>query len=246
MSYSGVWVLLAGGLSIVSCAGGTETDNPATLKDFSSSTCKNEPPNPGQQELVLEADADGLQCIDWAVTGDTLQIQLINFPERCADRYLGKASLTGDTLELSVYNNICAVAACGSCVFDFDYEISGVRNGAPLRLRIGAAICEQEPTVFSDELTLPLNERSSGVVCRPIPSGALTWLAHRRSACGERNMPCGDCSNEADTTSCDPGLICTELAEGDARCLATCASDNDCAGALSTCEDGVCRASSSW
>src|SRR5688572_11794500 len=129
MRHSGVWVFLAGGLSVMSCAGGTETDNPATLKDFSSSGCKNDQPNPGRQELVLEADADGLQCIAWVFTGDTLEIELINFPERCADRYLGKASLTTDTLELSVYNNLCAVAACGSCVFDFAYAVSGVRKG---------------------------------------------------------------------------------------------------------------------
>jgi hypothetical protein len=247
MKQIGVWVTWAAMASVVSCAGGTETENPAALlKDFSSSTCKNKNPNPAPQALVVASDADGLQCVEWSLERDTLEVKLINFPEGCSDRYLGKARLAPNTLELSVYTERCAVAACGSCLFDFDYAIAGVRSDAPLLLRVGSAVCEQDPPLFNDELTLPLDERPSGVVCRPIPEGALSWYSRTRGSCGERNMPCGDCTSDADQTSCDPGLTCSELGERDSRCLAQCTSDDECTGGLTTCEEGVCRASPNW
>src|SRR6185369_11924450 len=120
----GAWLVLL--WSVVSCSGGTETGNPAaTVTDFSSSSCKNHAPSAGQQALTVASDADGLQCVEWATTEAGLRLKLLNFPEGCADEYFGTANLnaTGG-LELAVFKDVCAVAACGSCLFDFEYELS--------------------------------------------------------------------------------------------------------------------------
>jgi hypothetical protein len=230
----------------LSCAGGTETGNPATLTDFSSSACKNQQLNEGQQALARESDADGLQCVEWSRTADTLQLHLLNFPEPCGDTYLGAASLTASgTLELSVYKDTCAVFKCGLCVFDFDFELTGIPREKSLPVRIGAAACQTEPTTFADELTLPVDEQESGIVCRYLGASALDWFARGRGSCGERNMPCGNCEG-TDSTSCAADLQCTTLNTSDARCLPTCASDDDCVSDITSCQDGVCRASSNW
>jgi hypothetical protein len=236
-------ILLA---SALSCAGGTETGNPAaTVSDFSSSSCKNRAPSAGQQALTVASDADGLQCVEWATTEAGLRLKLLNFPEGCADEYFGAATVTATgALELSVYKDVCAVAACGSCVFDFEYELAGVPRDKPLPLRIGHAICPTEATIFSDELTLPIDERESGIVCRYLDSGALAWYAPSRGTCGQRNMPCGDC--DQDGTTCAAELQCTAIADRDSRCLTSCSSDDDCLRGLTSCRDGVCQANTSW
>lgn len=240
------WAFLA---SLVSCSGsGTETDNPlAPLRDFSSSGCKNEEQAPQPQALVRESDADGLTCVEWQRgAGGDLDLQLYNFSAACGDEYLGKAGFTSDgTLEVSVYRDTCQVAKCGSCLFDFHYQLQSVSADAPLSVRIGAAVCESQPTTFSDELTLPIDAQESGIACRALESAALAWYARGRGACGNVNMPCGASCEGADRT-CGEGLSCTELAPSDSRCLVDCESDEDCPSGLTRCLDGVCRASTSW
>ena len=230
-----------------SSSGGTETDNPASpLSGFASSGCKSKTLAPGQQALVVASDAEGLQCVEWETNASgTLQLRLLNFPEPCGETYQGRATLGSDgMLELSVYKDVCAVAKCGICVFDFDFELSVALDTA-LDLRIGTAACESAPVMFNDELSLPLDQQSSGVLCRPLERGALEWHARSRGSCGERNMPCGDCES-ADMTTCAPDLLCTELSPTDARCLSACESSDDCPGGLTTCRDGVCQASTSF
>ena len=148
------------------------------------------------------------------------------------------------TLELSVYKDTCDVFRCGTCVFDFDFEVE-VPLDAPLALRLGAAVCASEPTSFALELTLPLDEAESGVVCQPLEANALAQYGRTRGTCGNRNMPCGDC-NTTDVTSCAEGLVCTALAMGDERCLEACETDDDCVGGLTTCQEGLCRAADSF
>ena len=230
-----------------SSTGGTETDNPASpLESFSSSGCKTKALAPGQQALIVASDAEGLQCVEWQRTAEgSLQLRLHNFPEPCGETYLGRAAFASDgALELSVYKDVCAVAKCGTCLFDFDFEVD-VRGDAPLELRIGAAACESQPVMFDEQLTLPSDAEASGVVCRPIERGPLEWDARSRDVCGERNMPCGDCQS-VDATSCAAGLVCSELGAGDSRCLESCEVDDDCAGGLTRCQDGVCQAAAAF
>jgi hypothetical protein len=240
-----VWASLSVLSPVLGCTGGTETGNPASLTDFSSSTCKNKASSPAPQALTLASDADGLQCVEWTTSDSALQLRLLNFPEPCGEKYFGSATLTtAGTLELSVYKDICAVAACGSCVFDFEYELTGVPREAALPLRIGHATCESEPITFTDQLTLPLDDQPSGTTCRYMDAGALTWYAGSRGTCGQRNMPCGDCNQ--DLTTCEQDLVCTTLAMNDARCLTSCSSDDDCKPGLTSCQDGACRANASF
>lgn len=246
MKHVAIWAFLA---MVAGCAGGgTETDNPASpLKDFTASGCKNREPTGNPQALVLASDADGLQCVEWETNGSgTLTLRLLNFPEPCGNAYLGSAAQAADgALELSVHKDTCAALKCGLCVFDFEYELSGIASDAPLPLRLGSAACASEPATFSDELTLPLPEQPNGILCRYLERSALEWYSRGRSSCSQRNMPCGACDS-ADQTTCNDGLACSAIADGDSRCLQTCAGDEDCRGGLGSCTDGVCQVSAGF
>ncbi|HXK20225.1 MAG TPA: hypothetical protein VNG33_20580 [Polyangiaceae bacterium] len=227
---------------VVSCAGGTETGNPATLKGFTASGCKSRAPEPGQQALVLASDAEGLQCIEWSHdAAGSLTLRLLNFPEPCGDKYLGTSSVTkAGELELSVYKDSCGVDRCGLCVFDFDFELTGVDTAHPLDLRTGSAICQSAATSWDDGVTLAVDQADTGVMCRYLERSAVEQYGRGRGTCGERNMPCGDCAG-LDTQSCSDGLTCSAVGDADSRCLAACTSDDDCAGGLMTCQDGLCQ-----
>jgi hypothetical protein len=241
-----VWGFWLAWLSVLSCSGGTETGNPATLTDFSSSDCKNQQLNEGSQGLSLASDVEGLQCVEWQRSGDALQLRLLNFPVPCGDTYLGAATITSaGVLELSAYKDVCAVFKCGLCVFDFEYELSGISRDEPLAMRVGSAACESAPVTFRDELALPVDAQDSGIVCRYLDVGALDWYARGRGSCGERNMPCGSCDS-SDEASCDAELQCRELGEGDSRCLPTCSRDDDCVAGVTSCRAGVCQARADW
>ena len=241
------WVALG---SVAACAGtsgeGTETGNPASLEHFSASECKNRAPGAGPQALVLASAVEGLQCVEWSHDeSGTLTLRLSNFPEPCGDQYSGAAQLAGDgALELSVYKDRCEVLKCGSCVFDFEFRLSGIDTAQALALRTGTAVCEGKPVNWEESLTLAVDERETGLVCRYLRRNTLEQYASSRNTCGERNMPCGDCSS-AGSRACAEGLSCSDVAEGDARCLAVCSSDDDCGDAMA-CRDGVCQSSADW
>jgi len=234
-------------VSVVSCAGGTETGNPAALKSFTASTCKSQAPEPGQQALLRASDADGLQCVAWSRgAAGSLSLRLLNFPEPCGDKYLGTSSLTPDgQLQVSVYKDSCQVQRCGLCVFDFDFELTSVDTGHPLDLRTGSAICAGKPTIWDDAITLAIDQDASGVSCRYLERSALEQYGRGRGTCGERNMPCGDCSS-VNAQSCGTGLTCSPIGDGDARCLAACTSDDDCAGGLMKCLDSLCQSTADF
>jgi hypothetical protein len=130
-------------------------------------------------------------------------------------------------------------------VFDFAYTLTGIDTTRPLDVHLGSAICASEPTTFNDEVTLPVDEQDSGVVCRYLERSPLEQYGRGRGTCGERNLPCGTCDN-ADNVTCASGLACTEIASSDSRCLEACSSDADCAGGLTSCQDGLCHPSASW
>jgi hypothetical protein len=239
-----IWSLF-GALLGCSSAGGTETDNPASLvKDFASSDCKSTDSTGKAGALVLVSEVAGLQCVEWEVQASgELRVLLHNFSKACAAGYQGRAALTDDGLDLSLNQTTCDVAKCGRCLYDFDYRLSGVPTDASLELRLGSALCESQPTMWSDTLTLPLDEEPTGIVCKSAEMYPLLTYASHHGSCGERNMPCGDCAQ--DGSSCDDGLVCTEFSEEDSRCLQTCEATDDCVANL-TCEEGVCRAPASF
>lgn len=231
----GFWVSVAA----CSSSGGTETDNPAQLlKDFSASECKSGDDG-AASALTLTSEVAGLQCVEWEaqLSGD-LRVVLHNFTELCAKGYDGKATAKEGSLELSFFSTSCTTAKC-DCLYDYDYTVSGITIDEPLELKIGTALCASEPPTFEHTLTLPLDEQPSGIVCKPAVSYTLRSFAESHNACGQANMPCGQCDGAE--RSCGDGLVCTELSEFDSRCLSTCETDADCPFNLS-CEAGGCSA----
>jgi hypothetical protein len=237
--------ILVGSLlaSMFGCStnGGTETDNPASpLKDFASSVCKSKESDRATSALTLASDVVGLECVEWeAGASGELLVKLHNFAEACAESYAGKVVLSEGGADLSVFSTTCAVAKCFDCLYDFDFHLVGIATDAPLALRIGSARCASAPAVFDLALTLPLDTQPSGIVCQGTSAFMTMLYAASHDSCGERNMPCGDCAEEH--TACLDGLVCTELAEGDSRCLQSCETNADCVANL-TCESGLCRA----
>jgi hypothetical protein len=247
MNHMRAWVFLGMVMALVSCgkSGGTETDNPASpLKDFTGSACKNERAEPSQQALTLASALDGLQCVEWA-KGDAgaLTIGLHNFPATCASGYDGAAVLAEDgALELSEQTEVCS--KCGSCVFDFSYDLVGISDEEPLTLRLSRPTCGSTTPSFDDELTLPIDEQPTGLVCRYVERTALEWYASGQGSCGGVNMPCMNCRGQE--TTCESGTTCTEVESNDSRCLKNCESDDDCVAGATTCVTGVCQANSSY
>lgn len=236
--------------ALVSCSssGGTETGNPAILSSFDSSSCKSKAPTPGAQALLAQDDTEGLECIEWSREPDgLLRLRLSNVRQGCADGYQGKAELsTAGALDLTLYSSVCAVAACGWCLFDFEAKLRDIPTDEALPLRIGRAVCETEPTTWSEPVSLPLDQSSEGVICRFADRWALRQYAAQRGRCGERNMPCGACDAEAGPGACAENLVCSEVASNDWRCLTSCESDADCIANVTSCDAGVCRASADF
>jgi len=238
-----LWALVMVGVS-TSC-GGTETDNPVDaeggpLVHFEDSACKRGAPmDPGEQPLVVSEDAEGWQCFAWERgVGDALALRLLNFDGTCVQGWDGEARRADDgALELVIVNTSCNVASCGSCLYDFDYELS-VADEQELPVRVAMKNCGKDETIWTYEVNLPLEEASSGSLCRPIPSGPLGWYALTTDRCGTYNMPCGEeCQG---SSGCDAGLTCTALGEEDLRCLEACSADDDCSSPLTSCQDQVC------
>ncbi|MGC4089268.1 MAG: hypothetical protein QM756_15555 [Polyangiaceae bacterium] len=229
--------------TVLACAGGTETDNPDTVQKFVAGQCKT---SAGAQALLTDSDTQGLQCVEWStLASGNLSLRLLNFPEPCGEKYLGQASLTADgSLDAWVYKDTCQVYRCGTCVFDFEYELKGIDTAQPLPLRIGSAVCAEQTATFADNLTLPLDTQPRGALCRPLEASALHQWGLMRGLCSQRNMPCGTC-NGTDVSSCAEGLVCTQLAASDARCLAPCTLPEDCPD-TAQCQDSVCRAKTSF
>jgi hypothetical protein len=226
---------------------GTETDNPVEsgsgpLVDFASSPCKRETAMSGQQPLSVASEAEGLQCVSWELTeSGTLLLRLLNFDAGCGAEWSGRAELADDgAIELAVDNPSCRVASCGTCLYDFDFELADVDTTADLPLRAALKMCPSDDTTYGADVTLPLADSPSGSLCRPIARGPLGWYAITTSRCGAYNMPCGaDCMGPS---GCDDGLTCVAIdGADDYRCLEVCSADADCSSPLTSCQSETCR-----
>ena len=115
----------------------------------------------------------------------------------------------------------------------------GIDTRHPLALRTGSALCKSEPTTFDEQISLPIDEQEEGAVCHYLRRNVAEQYGSTRGSCGNRNMPCGDCKG-LDTQTCAEGLTCSAVGPSDSRCLEACATDQDCAGGLTSCRDGLC------
>jgi hypothetical protein len=174
-------------------------------------------PSEGAAPLTPAADYGiALACIEWQLSGSTLQVQLINFNSGCGAEWRAKATLQQDGLTIALDNTLCAVAACGNCLYDTatSVELPALQD-TRLTLSLNK-FCDGHPTLL--EWTLPLTERASGRSCEyasPLGLGGATDEAFLR--CGMND-------------SCNPGLDCEPFPSSypPTRCLPRCATTEDC------------------
>lgn len=242
------------GICVMMLAACSLADTP--LVSFNDSGCKGGDSRPLTAGLVSQggalltkdsADLDGLTCFSWDATGATLKIDCINFRDGCGVTWSGDATVEDGNAVTLFAKDDCMRAACGSCIYDWSYEVKYVNPGRDVRLTlVKGGSCNPDGTVpFS--ATLPLSSMSSGVLCRYSGNGlwpdALSGSLHR---------PCRDSGDSSsDSTPCDEGLVCASTSDmnGDPvdLCLAACAADTDCPlDGLLKCEEGLCNLKETW
>jgi hypothetical protein len=268
MKTTALWVVTIGALGVCSCSA-TETNSGSAasspLKSFSDSGCKKEKQNSGSgsgataaQAIVsvdYGAETAGLQCFAWETVGsDRLKIDLYNFDSVCGAKWQGRAEI-GSTgaLQLSLVNPGCNISKCGSCIYDWSFEVEGVDTSRPVPINVAIDTCPGERDIQTTPATLPVDVIPSGILCNYANWSALGWQAEALHQCGTANMPCSGTSMcQSGLTSTDPScqgdLVVTD--NGDAVqtiCVKSCAVDEDC-GTLGVyaCIDGLCRPKNGW
>lgn len=220
-----------------------------SLLSFKGSACKKEG-NAGA--LTAEEAYGGLQCVRWkTVDADTLKIDLLNFEGACGAQWKGQAKDIDGGLELRLANPGCLLAACGSCIYDWSFEVKA-KSGADLPLSIVTDPCPGEQTPETNTATVPLGASAEGELCRYAEFGALGWQASSLATCGKPYMPCrtgsGMCAPNGSEPECESGLTCADGAvAGEKVCHATCTGDGDCAlPGIMKCEGGLCKPAKPW
>jgi len=247
-------------LAAVQCTG-TETENPAQpLLAFHGSDCKKElpigtksvpAPDGGTSEAgkaVFDTSYDGLQCIAWQrLDSGAFRFELGNFPNSCGiEDWKGTASVADDgSIALHAVNSECRAAACGSCLYDWAFDVRGVPANTDAHLLVSVvnddgSLCPSNIPPY--DVTIPTKDAAQGIVCRPADHSALFWQAGALGTTGKLNMPC-----DAETP-CVTGLVCGPLAgPDDLRCLAPCSGDSDCPlPEVLTCHEGTCQLTQTW
>lgn len=128
----------------------------------------------------------------------------------------------------------CRIGACGSCIYDFSFEVPDVDPSTPVEMGFALEICRElhDPEI---EFVLPLDEGASGTVCRQIDASA--------GPIGDCGAPHQACCESDPPRMCAEGLECRG-AEGGSICLTPCEGDGDCPlSEFETCKAGVCQVS---
>jgi hypothetical protein len=257
----GAWLWVAAPAWLCACtAAGTETDNP--LANFQGTECKSgettsaltlastsslAQPATGDSApdpFVAGPEYDGLFCVAWdASDAGDLRIDLYNYPGGCHVDWIGHARASDEGLNLELEVAGCRIAGCGGCIYDLSFELRRIDVAAPLPLAVAERSCSESPDAEIAELTLPLDERRSGVLCRPDPDALLglqvpCGRAHL-GVCDSEFMSATSCS-EPGAPACADGLACATVGEHDV-CLTACSADAHCPLAIERCDEGVCR-----
>jgi hypothetical protein len=243
--------------AVVACAGGTETDNPHKSGDlvaFDASACKTEAAETSGKSfeaVVATSEYDGLTCLEWETkSGGVVSFRVLNLNGGCSVTWSGDAVVRADgSLELLLTNTKCAVAACGWCLYDFQFDVRNVPPLSGLPVRIGTIGCPGETPTFDHELSLPADAGPSGILCRYTNVSAYDQLLVEHDRCGSQFGSCRDqdgfCKTDG-APECREGLVCTPAADSE-RCLTPCTSDYDCSpGEVSACVDGICRLTATY
>jgi hypothetical protein len=254
------WALAGVGVlgPVVACAGGTETGNPnhgGSVVAFDASACKKEQPvesGRSQQGIVDASEYDGLRCVEWERTSDSLlTLRLLNVNGGCSVPWQGEGHVRDDgSLELLLVNPKCAVALCGWCLYDFAFTLRDAPAPAGLPIEVGQVACPGDEPTWEPALVLPADAGDSGIVCRYANQFAYDQQLQEQDRCGSQFGTCGDqggfCSASGGPIVCRDDLVCSP-ADGVNRCLEPCTADADCAPhAVSACIDGICRLSATY
>ena len=245
------------------CASDNDAD-PGMDFSFAASDCKKEgyaamvkPPTAGaayQTTLPTVEDLGiGLQCVRWHQTGSgRIAIDLYNFDGACGASYDGRPSVGDDgTLELTLVNAGCMVAGCGSCIYDWSFEIDGLDMTRDLPIEIALDTCPGQGEPERETTMVPLASQPEGIQCRYASAGALSWVGR----CGALHMPCdavGMCSGPGGSAGssgaplCEGDLVCATAPGTSEICQQPCTTTADCDVPLLTCEGGLCQLTEGW
>ena len=239
-------------LAFLSACLGTDTGNPVV--DSRVSECKSDRESSGAsiQALTLPSASttyEGFECLRWERDADHIRFDAYNINGGCHVTWRGGAEQNSSgELAFVLSNPSCAVAACGSCLydatFDLDTQKTPLDDSADVKL-IQANCPGERVTIGSWQLQA--GEAASGIACKY--AKGLDWHAGRLNTCGTRHAPCrgkGLCGagSTAGTTPnpCDDGLECTPVSEYESMCLERCTSNEDCTlQDILECRDGVCQ-----
>jgi hypothetical protein len=266
-------------MTLLLCCGGTETSNPIdpgqptpTLTRFVGSGCKKETPAAASAQSVHRSGGDtarvsqaldvgalagetvGLRCVAWeTVAPDTLSVALINFDGACGAQWKGAAKFDAQGLTLGLVNPLCMIAACGTCIYDWTFDVHLATPSAPLPVAIQIDTCPGTQPIQTTTVSLPVDTAPSGIVCNYAEFGALGWQAMALGTCGTVGMPCNGtsmCSSSVTPPAppCTAGLTCTAGQSADKTiCAKPCTVEADCGtSGAQTCTAGLCRPKTPW
>lgn len=225
---------------------GTETDNPVI--DFEATRCKGRSTSLSLPAVARTASAqsvdpsayEGLYCYGWEVLdGGVLALDVINHSAGCYVQWQpGPSRVDGTSIDLGVANGSCAIAACGSCAYDFSFEVEGIDESQAAELQLHAYDCEGDEYAQGPVVMLPIDARPEGLLCRPQRNVGFDF------GCGKAHLP--PCSETSGIGSCEDacpeGLVCVgDAMDDDDLCFTACTEDADCALEVESCQDGACR-----
>lgn len=232
---------------------GTETTNP--LRAFGAGECKkgheNEFSLTPANALVTRDPYAGLDCLVYEVKDETLHVDLRNINDGCHVEHEGNVRMTGKaSLQLALTNAKCQAAACGSCVYDAEFEVDlapfAGKDAIELSLVLDdAESCRSRSSQTREywKLDVPVQASSQGAVCK------YASYFDPPKGCGTINMPCasadGACGlfGRGAGTMCENGMRCQEPGENSIPvCMQQCATDAECPEPdVLHCVEGLCR-----
>ena len=233
-------------------AGGGAVTGP-TLAAFQKSACKKEAQTqsgtPGEAAQALSADEvyAGLECVSWSPIEGGFRVLLRNVDSVCGAEWAGEVNQVGGGVELRLVNPKCQMANCGSCIYDFTFDVKMKAAAGGDEVSIVLDTCPGQQPAQTEKVTLPLGAAPTGELCRYADASSLGWQAMSLGTCGKAYMPCreanGMCLAADGGAACDDGLTCADGASAAGGvCHAPCKVDGDCAPTgVMKCDAGLCR-----
>ena len=226
----------------------------SNLVSFQGSACKKDAAFAEIMPLYSTFDSDelaGLQCVAWKRADGGMKVDLINFSGACGADWHGKAVVDGDRVTVTVENPRCMVADCGSCIYDWSFDVDGVDPEAAITVVAEQDTCPGEQEIDRVTATIPAGA-PEGIICNYASYGSLEWHAMSTGESGMIHMPCVGSEESEDGTAppCDGDMVCAENGDGNETheiCLAPCTEEADCPHPdLLSCQEGLCRIAEPW